>query len=158
MIFNARAWERGPAGIPCARSSGESVREPAGAGQRGQSRCHVSSAFSVSLITALVSHPRRVPGLFTKRGRILLSSSQTGSSLEVAVLACMSGIRWICPQINRTRDGFLKGVMLIHCAIKNLSRGRRSAGAIPSLPRFMSHEYFDSFGVIVFAYLSLCLV
>lgn len=51
--------------------------------------------------------------------------SQTGSSLEVAVLTCMSRIRWICPQINKTQDGFLKGVMLIHSAVTNPSRGKR---------------------------------
>lgn len=71
----------------------------------------------------LVSHPRRILGLFTN-GIYSAGLSQTSSSLEIAVLACVSGIRWICPQINTTLGGFLKGVMLIHCAIRNLSRGR----------------------------------
>lgn len=101
------------------------VSVPARAGWRWQSRCHVSSVFRLSLIMDLVSHPRRVPGLYTKKGPYSAVLSQTGSPLVVAVLASLSGIRWICPQINRTQDGFLKGVMVIHCVKKNLSRGRR---------------------------------
>lgn len=68
--------------------------------------------------------PQKSPRTVHKQGTYSAVLSQTGSSLEVAVLACMSGIRWICPQINTIQDSFLKGVMLIHCAITNLSRGR----------------------------------
>lgn len=125
MMFNARAWQQGPEAIPYAHSTGGSVTVPTRAGQSRQSRCHVSSAFHVSSVTGLMSQPTRVPGPFPTRGCVLLSSPKPGSSLGAAVLACVSGIRWICPQINTARDGFLKGVMLIHCAIKNPSRGRR---------------------------------
>lgn len=92
MIFNARAWQQGLAGIPRAHSSGESVTEPARAGRRWQSRCHVSSAFSVSLIMDCVA-PQKSPRTVHKKGPYSAVLSQTGSSLEVAVLACMSGIR-----------------------------------------------------------------